>query len=84
MEISEQTLVDIIRNQGMQTQAFIDMKDKLDKVLPYLDNQHKDLDKRLTNEHKSLEKRVRKVEKKVWYGSGIAAALAFMAGFLKY
>ena len=67
MEISEQTLVDIVRNQGMQTQAFVDMKDRLDKVLPYLDEQHK-----------SLEKRVRKVEKKANWITGVGSTITFL------
>lgn len=67
MEISEQTLVNIVRSQGEMTQAFKDMKDRLDITLPYLNK---------VNE--TLEKRIRKVEKKANWIAGLGSGIALM------
>jgi len=68
MEISENTVIDLIKGQATLAQAVKDQGDKIDKGLQFLYNEHRD-----------LNNRVSKIEKKVWYTSG---SLGLVGGVL--
>lgn len=67
MEISEQTIIDLVKGQATIVQAVTDIKERFDKTVPYL------MDK-----DTELENSVKSVEKKVWYFGGAGSALGFV------
>lgn len=72
MEISDDHIVQLITGQAATAQAVTDLKSAVEKGFTFIHG-----------EHKELETRVSAVEKKVWYGSGVGAALGIAAGWLK-
>lgn len=71
MEISEQTILELVKSQGTLTQAVTDVKDRFDKALPYL------MDQDTANADA-----IRSVERKIWYFGGVGTALGFVVEHL--
>ena len=67
MEITEQTLIDIIKGQATVAQTVTDLKGSFEKVIPYLVER---------DEH--LAKDIRGVERKIWYFGGAGSILGFI------
>lgn len=67
MEVSEQTVIELVKGQATIAQEVRDLKDSFVKVVPYLDARDKE-----------LEKSIRSVERKVWYFGGAGTALGFI------
>ena len=81
MDIDSDHIVALIQGQARIEQAVMDVKENMTKGMTFLHTQHQNF---VDGEHKDLSKRVGKVERKVWYGTGAAAALGFIAGFFKH
>lgn len=67
MEISEQTILELVKSQGALTQAVTDVKDRFDKAIPYL-----------VAKDEENAKDIKSVEKKIWYFGGAGSALGFV------
>jgi hypothetical protein len=76
MEINDDHIIELIKGQSATTQAVNDLKSSMEKGFLFIRGEHDKLETR----HSALEGRVGSVEKKVWYGSGAAAAVGFLAG----
>lgn len=72
MEISDDHIIELIKGQATTAQAVTDLKGSVEKGFKFI-----------IDEHGKLDERVSAVEKKVWYGTGIGAALGIAAGWLK-
>lgn len=68
MEISEQTIVELIRGQSATTQAVVDLKASLDKTLPYL----------LANDKENAQN-IQSVRNKMYYFSGAGTVVGYLA-----
>lgn len=68
MEISEHTLIELVKGQATVAQAVTDLKDSFDKAIPSL-----------TLADKVNAKAIRSVEQKQWYLGGAGTILGFMA-----
>jgi hypothetical protein len=62
-------LLDLVAGQARIEQSVIDIKDRFDKTIPYMANEHKELNTRVTG-----------VEKKLWYFSGAGTAVGALVG----
>lgn len=71
MEISEQTIVKLIENQAATTQAVEDLKDSLEKTIPYL-----------VAEDKANSSRIDAVERKIYYFGGAGTILGYIGSHL--
>ncbi len=67
MEISEQTIVELVRGQGEITQAIKDLDKRMDKTLPYLADQDE-----------KNAKAIRGVERKLYYFGGAGSVLGYI------
>ena len=67
MEISEQTIVRLIENQAATTQAVEDLKNTLEKTIPFL-----------VDTDKENAEAIKGVERKVWYFGGAGSVLGFI------
>lgn len=67
MEISEHTIVELIKGQSATTQAILDLRNSMDKAIPYLVAQ---------DEKNSLS--IQEVQKKVWYLSGAGTVIGYL------
>lgn len=68
MEISEQTIVELIRGQSATTQAVIDLRASFDKTIPYLADAIKD-----------NAKDIQSVRNKMYYFSGAGTVIGYIA-----
>jgi hypothetical protein len=67
MEITEGTLLDLVKGQATLTQAVMDIKERFDTALPYLAKQDE-----------KNAKAIRSVEKKIWYFGGAGTAIGYI------
>lgn len=67
MEISEQTLIEIVKGQATVAQAVSDLKGSFEKTIPYL-----------VQRDELLAKDIRGVERKIWYFGGAGSVLGFI------
>jgi hypothetical protein len=67
MELSEQTILDLVKGQATLTQAVLDIKERFDTALPYL-----------VEQDEKNAKAVHSVEKKLWYFGGAGSVLGFI------
>jgi hypothetical protein len=67
MELSEQTLIQLVHGQGKIEQALLDMKDRVDRAIPAL-----------VEEDKTNAANIKNVEKKIWYFGGAGTAAGFL------
>jgi len=67
MEISEQTLVDLVKGQATVAQALKDLTTTVGSALPAL-----------VEEDKRLERHITKVERKEWYMAGAGTVIGFL------
>ena len=67
MEISEQTIVELIKGQATTAQAILDLKSSIEKSIPYL----------VAQDEKNADK-IRSVEHKVWYFGGAGTAVGYI------
>ncbi len=69
MEITEQTLIELVKGQATVAQAVVDLKGSFEKVIPYL-----------VERDEVLAKDIRGVERKIWYFGGAGSAVGFFLG----
>lgn len=67
MEISEQTIIQLVQGQATTTQALVDLKGSFDKAIPYL-----------VKKDEENFKAIRGVERKIWYFGGAGSVLGFI------
>lgn len=67
MTISDDTIISLVKSQAEVAQAVRDMKDGLDKAIPFL-----------IAKDTELERSVHGVEKKLWYFGGAGSMLGFI------
>lgn len=67
MQISEETILELVKSQGQLTQAVVDVKDKIDKAIPYL-----------VQQDEKNASAIRDVEKKVWYFGGAGTVIGYI------
>lgn len=75
MEITEQTILDLVKGQATVTQAVVDLSDRMDRAMPILVARNQALDAK----DAELEKSIHGVEKKLWYFGGAGSVLGFIA-----
>ena len=64
MQISEDTIIDLVKGQATIAQAVTDLKEQLNKTLPVL-----------VKEDEHLATRINAVERKIWYFGGAGSVL---------
>ena len=67
MEITEQTLIELVKGQATVAQAVTDLKGSFEKAIPYL-----------VQRDEGLAKDIRGVERKIWYFGGIGSGVGFI------
>jgi hypothetical protein len=67
MELSEQTIIDLVKGQATLTQAVLDIRERFDKALPYL-----------VKQDEKNAKAINGVERKLWYFGGAGSVLGFI------
>lgn len=67
MEISEQTLVELVKGQATVVQAVADLKGSFDKVIPFLMKSDED-----------NSKAIRGMERKIWYFGGAGSVMGYL------
>jgi hypothetical protein len=72
MDISEQTLIELVKGQAKVAQSVEDMTKRIDLAIPYLNTQDIELGKRIDN-----------VEHKVWYFGGAGSLIGVALGLYK-
>ena len=68
MEISEQTIVDLIRGQAATTQAVLDLKSSFERTVPFL-----------IEADKENAKDIRNIRNKMYYFSGAGTVFGYIA-----
>lgn len=71
MEISEQTILELVKSQGALTQAVNDVKERFDKAIPYL-----------VAEDKKNADEIQGVKNKILYFSGAGSVLGFLGSHI--
>jgi ElaB/YqjD/DUF883 family membrane-anchored ribosome-binding protein len=67
----DETLLRLVEGQGRIEQLAKSTNERLDKALPFLQD-----------EHNKLEDRVTDVEKKVWYSTGVGSGIGALLGII--
>lgn len=73
MEIESDHIVQLIAGQAATAQAVQDLKGSVEKGFKFM-----------TDQHSKLDDRVGSIEKRVWYQTGVGAALGVAAGWFGF